>query len=162
MANATTHLTGRTKRTPKAISDFLAKLEEGSTVSAAAAAVNIGRRTAYEWRADDTAFANAWDEAVEVGTDLLEDEAKRRAADGYDEPVFWQGKQVGVVRKYSDRLLQVMLKARRPEKFKDRFENTGPGGGPIQIEDVSLLTDTERQQRINAILEGARARKQED
>jgi hypothetical protein len=33
-------------------------------------------------RKADEAFVAAWDEAVEVGTDLLEDEALRRAKDG--------------------------------------------------------------------------------
>jgi hypothetical protein len=51
---------------------------------------------------------------------MLEDEAKRRAHDGIDEPVFYQGEKCGVVRKYSDNLLIFMLKARRREKFSER------------------------------------------
>jgi hypothetical protein len=48
----------------------------------------IGRRTAYDWRAADDEFRKAWDEAVEYGTDLIEDEALRRARDGVERPFF--------------------------------------------------------------------------
>ena len=44
----------------------------------------------------------------------------RRALEGGEEPVFYQGKIVGSVRKYSDTLLMFMLKARRPERYRDR------------------------------------------
>jgi hypothetical protein len=99
---------------------FLAKLAEGASIHAAAAAATIGRSTAYEWRDADPKFAKAWDDAVEAGTDALEDEAVRRAYSGTDELVFYQGQQCGVIRRYSDTLLIFMLKARRPEKFKER------------------------------------------
>jgi hypothetical protein len=36
-------------------------------------------------------FAAAWDEAIDCGTDLLEDEVMRRAKDGIDEPRFYEG-----------------------------------------------------------------------
>ena len=56
-----------------------------------------------------------------MGTDALEDEALRRAFHGSERPVF-QGKElVGYVRDYSDTLLIFMLKARRPEKYRERF-----------------------------------------
>jgi hypothetical protein len=35
--------------------------------------------------------------------------------------VFHQGQECGQIREYSDTLLIFMLKARRPEKFKERF-----------------------------------------
>jgi hypothetical protein len=53
---------------------------------------------------------------VESGTDLLEDEARRRALAG------------------SDLLLMFTLKSRRPWKFRDnsKVELSGPGGGPVK------------------------------
>lgn len=78
-------------------------------------------------RSSDDDFTRAWDEAIEGGTDRLEDEAFRRAHDGVAEPVISGGRQVVdaegaplVVRRYSDNLLVTLLKARRPERFKDR------------------------------------------
>ena len=55
----------------------------------------------------------------------MEGEARRRAVDGVEEPVGWyQGKPGGLVRKYSDRLLVLLLKAWIPERYKDRTEAT--------------------------------------
>ena len=145
----------RTSRTPEKIGLFCDALAQGSSVSAACSAARIGRRTAYDWRHEDGAFAAAWDEAVEAGTDYLEDEAKRRAAQGVDEPVFYQGEQCGAVRKYSDTLLIFMLKARRPEKYRERanVELTGQGGGPVELDDRSAAA------RIAALLATAMARR---
>lgn len=42
--------------------------------------------------------------------------------------------------------------------FKDCREHTGPGGGPIEVEDGSELSDTERAHRLLKILERARER----
>jgi hypothetical protein len=110
----------RTKRTDEKRVKFLARLAEGASVHAAATAAGIGRSTAYEWREAEPEFSKAWDDAVEAGTDALEDEAIRRARDGVDEPIFYQGEKCGLVRKYSDTLLIFMLKARRREKFAER------------------------------------------
>ena len=81
---------------------FLASLAEGNSVARAAADAGVGRSTAYEWRDAEPDFAKAWDDAVETGTDALEDEAVTRAKAG------------------SDTLLIFMLKARRREKFAER------------------------------------------
>jgi hypothetical protein len=113
-------MANRTKRIDQKRAKFLARLVEGASIHAAATAAGIGRTTAYEWRDAEPEFAAAWDEAVEAGTDALEDEAIRRARSGVDEPVYYQGEKVGVVRRYSDTLLIFMLKARRPDKFKER------------------------------------------
>jgi hypothetical protein len=48
------------------------------------------RTSIYQWRKDNPDFAAARDEAVACGTDLLEDEALRRAKDGVSEPRFYE------------------------------------------------------------------------
>ena len=101
---------------------FLAKLAAGFSIAAACRAERIGRRTAYDWRERDEEFAKAWDAAIEEGSDILEDEARRRAHDGVTKPVYQQGALVGVVREYSDTLLIFLLKARRPQKFRDNVK----------------------------------------
>ena len=99
--------TGRTsrqrrnsRRTPEADDKFLAALRAGKSIAAAARAAGIGRRTAYDWRDRDAAFAARWDEAWEVGTDHLEDLALKGAEQG------------------SERLLLALLKARRPDRYQ--------------------------------------------
>ena len=133
----------RTVRTPqRAREAFLGALSAGASIAAACREARIGRTTAYDMRTADADFATAWDEAIEGGTDRLEDEAFRRAHDGVPEPVISSGRQVLdadgvplVIRRYSDGLLTTLLKARRPDRYKDRVaselkaEVTLDGGG---------------------------------
>jgi hypothetical protein len=91
-------------------------------VSLACRAAGVGRATVYRLRDGDEKFAAAWDEAAEDGTVLLKLECRRRAVEGVDRPVFYKGQQVGTVKEYSDRLLIFLLKAARPEKYRDNFD----------------------------------------
>ena len=83
------------------------------------------RQTINAWREKDADFAAAYTEAMENAADLLETEARRRAVQGVEEPHFYKDEIVGHVRRYSDTLLLALLKATRPEKFKDRVEHSG-------------------------------------
>jgi hypothetical protein len=125
---------------------FLAALAAGNTVTAAASAAGASREGFRLTRKRDQVFAEAWDDAYEQGTDLLEDEAWRRAVEGWEEPVVSAGQLVTTVRKYSDTLLIFLLKGRRPAKYA-RFEVTGAGGGPIAVR-----TD-DSPERLAALLE---------
>ena len=58
---------------------FLAVLGRGSTVEIAARAAGKDRSTAYRRRQADKAFAEAWDQAIESGTDLIEQRLIERA-----------------------------------------------------------------------------------
>lgn len=101
---------------------FLDGLAEGMTPQGAAVRARIHRSVAYRWRETDQAFREAWERAYAAGTEFFEEEAKRRAILGTEEPVWYQGKQVGTVRKPSDRLMELMLKARAPEKYRERVD----------------------------------------
>ncbi len=68
----------------------------------AARMIGVGRRTLYKWRDSDDEFAGACHDASEDGIDVIEDVALKRAKDS------------------SDRLLMFLLKARRPEKYRER------------------------------------------
>lgn len=120
----------RSKPTPKKLAEFLDQLAETGNVLATAELLNLDRRALYRLRKDDPEFAAAWDEAIEQSADALEVEARRRALDGWDEPVFYQGIETGLVRKYSDTLLIFLLKGARPEKYRDRqqLEHVGKDG----------------------------------
>lgn len=116
---------------------FLAELRNGSSIAAAATSAGISRPSVYRWRAMETpemqAFAEAWDEAVEQGTDRLEDEALRRAVDGVSEPVFYRGVVVGHITRYSDTMLAMLLNARRPEKFRQNHKHVHTGGIKVTV-----------------------------
>lgn len=99
--------------------NFLAALTVGCTVTAAANRAGVHRTTVYVWRGADKEFAAAWDDAYEQGSDHLEDEARRRAVDGVTKPLMYKGKKCGSIQEYSDTLMITLLKARRPERFRD-------------------------------------------
>ena len=106
---------------------FLRALAETGIVTIAAGAAGITRARAYQVRQQDQGFATAWDEAEQRAADALEAEAWRRAVSGVPEPLVSAGKVVRdddgqplAIRRYSDNLLIALLKARRPDKFKDR------------------------------------------
>lgn len=123
---------------------FLLHLAWGGNVSAAARYARISRQTAYNHRESNSHFRAAWEEALEVATDRLEEEARRRAVEGVDEPVFYQGKEVARVRKYSDTLLIFLLKAHRPEKYRERYDVTTAGEKVDQVVQI-YLPDNGRQ-----------------
>jgi hypothetical protein len=71
-------------------------------------------RCAYGHRNADPEFERAWLEAEQKDAGALESEAGRRAVEGFEEPIMYQVTVVGHVRKYSDRMLELLLKAHRP------------------------------------------------
>jgi len=99
---------------------FLDELARGASVGGAAKLSGSSERTLYRLRKADAKFAEAWAEAYEAGTDALEAEAQRRAVEGVEEAVYYQGERCGTVRKYSDTLLIFLMKARDPKRFCDR------------------------------------------
>jgi hypothetical protein len=90
-----------TDKTTEIREKFLARLALGFSVQGACDAAVMGRATAYRWRSENPDFAEAWDAAIEAGTDCLEDIAMQRA------------------KERSDVLMIVMLKARRPDKYAE-------------------------------------------
>ena len=125
----------RTRFTSRARATFLQTLQATGNVTTAAMAAGVSRRTPYEHREKDEAFAAAWKEAEEIATDALEAEARRRAVEGVDEPVFHKGVVVGQIRRYSDRMLEILLKGHRPGKFRENvsMEHSNPDGSALAL-----------------------------
>lgn len=134
------------KATPKATPKkdrhalFLSSLAEYGNVSKAADLARLDRATLYRKRGEDEAFSAEWDKALAIGVEALEDEAKRRAYEGWDEPVFHEGIVCGAKRKFSDTLLIVLLKAHKPEKYMDRqkVDNTSSDGSMTPKQHIDL------------------------
>lgn len=101
---------------------FVRTLAATGIISRAAARAGWTTSYAYKLRKDDAEFAAAWDNALEYSTDSVEMEARRRAVEGTMKPVYQQGKLVGHVREYSDSLLTTLLKAKRPNEFRENVK----------------------------------------
>jgi hypothetical protein len=112
---------------------FLSALEDSGRVDLACKAAGIARQTAYRHRQEDPEFAAQWDASKAVAIELLEDEAFRRAYEGTEKPVYQRGVLVGGIQEYSDTLLIFLLKAHKPDKYREtvRQEHTGKDGEPL-------------------------------
>lgn len=136
---------GVTKRTKELERLFLEGLADGHSITTSAWAIGVHRQTAFNWRnaseatkQDDGTYTDdftlRWEAAVQAGVDRLEDEAVRRASRGYERPVFQGGVMVGTETMYSDSLMALVLKGKRPNLYNtERHEMSGPGGAAIPI-----------------------------
>lgn len=106
--------------TPERRTKFLELLRKRPNVTAAAEAVEVSKKTAYDAYHRDPDFAAAWNEAINGAMDDAEEELYRRGVEGWLEPVFYQGQEVGTVRKFSDTCLARFLQAHRPNKYADK------------------------------------------
>ena len=80
----------------------------------------ISKKTHYNWLDADAAHAAEYAEVAEDVTQTLEHEARRLASERWEAPVYYKGKVVGHVRKFSNVLLIFLLKARRPDVYRER------------------------------------------
>lgn len=103
---------------------FLEAMARLGTITAASNETGTPRSVHYHWMKLDPAYVKAFREAEDVAIDAMEAEARRRAVEGTNRPVFQNGRQVGDVTEYSDQLLIVLLKAHRPEKYRERVDLT--------------------------------------
>ncbi|XQZ98837.1 hypothetical protein ACOZ4Y_02590 [Komagataeibacter rhaeticus] len=121
---------------------FLDHLRKTSNISQSASIALVERKTVYRWREADPAFAAAWDDAIDEATDMLEAEARRRAVEGDEEYVVSMGQLVKdptdpskylTTRKRSDGLMTLLLKAHRPEKYRERYDVQQSGNITMNI-----------------------------
>jgi hypothetical protein len=76
---------------------FLEAYEKLGTITHACLAAGITRQTHYDWLEGDSSYGILFDQAELAATDGLLLEARRRAKDGIEEPVIYQGKMCGTL-----------------------------------------------------------------
>lgn len=103
---------------------FLTAFAETGTLTHAARAADTDRSSHYYWMANDPEYPALFVTAGQRANDSLEREARRRAVEGIDKPVYQGGKQVGAIREYSDTLLIFLMKGAIPGKYRDRVDVT--------------------------------------
>ena len=105
--------------TPERQRGFIEALATTGSVRRAARTVNMTPEGAYLLRrhADGESFRKAWEAALALGVQRLEDVAMERAIHGVEVPVYHFGEIVGTRRVYNDRLLMFLLRNRAPERF---------------------------------------------
>lgn len=138
MADRTTtgHSAHEVATTEERKAQWLQAFADEVYVTRACKVSGVSRSTAYQWRSEDPVFAERWAEVDEQNVEALEAEARRRGMHGTLKPVFYKGDEVGQVREYSDALIMFMLKAKRPDVYRDRAHVTHAGDpkAPLQVE----------------------------
>lgn len=149
-------------RRPQQQATFLMTLRKSGNVSRSCAAAGISRKTAYRWKANETnddgttEFSMRWEEVVNAYVDDLETEVDRRAFSGDDVPVIYQGEMqydidsktgertLITLKRYSDALASLRLKALRPDKYRERQEHQHTGGTENTTRVVFTMPDNGR------------------
>lgn len=146
---------------------FLESFGRIGTVTGAAQAVGISRQTHYDWLESDPDYPKAFADRIEEAADRLENEARRRAVAGVEEPVVYQGviqttlnsqgQRIPVtVRKYSDVLLIFLMKGAMPHKYRERGDMF-PSGPPVNVQNAVIVVggdESEYVQRFRSVRNG--------
>lgn len=125
--------------TDEQIGIFMQTLRDKGVLRLACEAAGVSRRTIDQAARQDQEFRMQMDEAYAEFADFLEQVAILRSTEGVEEPVFFQGQEVGYKTRYSDDLLGKLLQARRPELYSTKVETTNKGE-PLEVR-VREFTD---------------------
>lgn len=120
--------------------DFLKAFAETCNITDAARLAKIARDTHYGWLGKSPGYAKRFERQRKIAGDELEAEAIRRAYTGYDEPVYYQGEVCGYIRRYSDSLMQFLLRGMMSERYGvQRQEVSGPAGQPLSLPKIEVV-----------------------
>lgn len=73
----------------------------------------------------DMEWESLWDESYHAFKESLEAEIIRRGRDGLWTPVWYKGEQVGEIKTYSDRLLELAAKRHMPNEYAEQHRVSG-------------------------------------
>lgn len=114
---------------------FLRAFARHGIISDGTVAAGITYRTYYRWKRDDEVFNEDCKTAETMANDLMEREARRRAIDGFERPIIYQGEVTGEYTDFSDALLTTLMKGNKPEKYKERTQLSGSVGRPLTLDE---------------------------
>lgn len=136
--------------TPMRIKRFIEAIRTGSEPPEAAefAGVKLGHMRSL--RRTDANMAAMWTQAEDESGDHLVQEARRRAIDGWEEPIVYRGEVIGHKRVYSDRLLELLLKARVPA-FADTKKLEISGQVSLTAEDLVRVRSLPKSVGVDAL-----------
>lgn len=127
------------RMTERQKTQFLELLIGGASQHRAASQLGIPRLLVVREAQLDEQFAKDLELALEARIDAIEELAIEFATQGTEKGVYHMGVLVDTERHYGPHaLLQFLLKANRPEKYKERTEqtlNVNPAGPPPTVRD---------------------------
>lgn len=138
---------------------FLQSYAQGPPrIGRACRAAGITPATSWNWRVSnpDPKFIEAFELAHKLAIERAEGELWRRGIEGYETPVYHQGQLVGTEREFDTTAAIFMLKAAKPDVFREKFDHrhSGPDGGPVQhAVALAILAPNERRARMKELAE---------
>jgi hypothetical protein len=123
------------KFTPAKQREYLELLAQNGLKTHTCRLLNVSREMVRYERKKNPAFAELEDEALTFFNEGLEEEAIRRAKEGVLKPVFYKGAEVGHIKEFSDRLMEVLLTGRIPEKYGKQLK----GDNNVNISGVLVI-----------------------
>lgn len=127
--------TSDTKAPPEWRSVFIDAYKDRGTVKDACLIAGISRQTAYRHRLEDPEFAEEWDSVQHDIVVVLEASALQRAEEG------------------SERMIEFLLKANRPQKYRDTLKIDGKLAIASEAElddEIASFLEREAEERTNA------------
>ena len=116
------------KRKQKKFLDVLART---GNITRSAKAVGYADTTYLRrLKKSDKDFSEKWEMAYLSGSDMLLDEAQRRALHGIEEEIYYKGEVVGTKLVYSDAVLMFLIRGQHPDKYG---QGVGKGGAQINF-----------------------------
>lgn len=108
------------------IEDFLHHYAKTGNFNQAAYAIGRSGTAVRKFEKENPIFSQLVAEAMQVYRERIAYEIHVRAVDGIVKPVFGKEGQVGWVREYSDRLLELQARAVYPERYAERTQAALP------------------------------------
>ena len=104
---------------------FLAAYRRTCNITKSAKLAGVKPRRHYVWLEKSPEYKAAFERAKPIAAQYLEDKAIEGATDGWLEPIFYQGKKVGSVRRFDLGGRQFLLRGAMPEKYGPKLQVSG-------------------------------------
>lgn len=156
---------------PEAQEQFLRLLSNGERHRDALEKSGLEWRQVSAYMAQDAHFFEMYELARKMREEFVAiermEECDHRAIRGWEEPVYYQDKNVGTIRRFSDRLMELRIKGHDPQKYAERHQHTHDMTGgperPASIEDWEKQCEAaERAERLKRERIEAKGNEHED
>lgn len=117
---------------------FIVALGKLGTIVSACERAKIARATVWVWKKHYPDFADRMADALAEFADRIEREAIRRAADGTLKGIWYKGERVGSEREFSDALMIQILRAKKPEQYRDTDTSVTVNVANIGVSDDAI------------------------
>lgn len=140
------------EKTPKCIAQqnaFLEYYAKCGNIKMTSRRLKLDKKYHYYWLRNDPEYYEKFQQVRQIAIGDMEDEAHRRAMEGFTIPIYQKGMKVGEMTQFSDNLLMFLLKGAAPERFRDNWK--GQEKAEVRSDpDLSKLT-TEEIETLHAI-----------